>query len=161
MPDALYVSTGIEHDEKGDPGYTPKLARQMKQKRFRKMDTLLRECGRDFVDEWGDIGELEVGIIAFESTRLVIREAAERARAEGYKVGHLHLRLLNPLPVKPIEEFAARCRHILVPELNWSGQFTGWLRVNTDIRPHSLRKDDGVPFRPGEIFRQILMLAGK
>jgi len=161
MPGALYVSTGIEHDEKGDPGYTPQLARQMKQKRFRKMDTLLQDCGRDFVDVWGDEGELEVGVIAYGSTAMVVREAAERARAEGYKVGCMHVRLLNPLPVEPIEEFAARCRKILVPELNFSGQFTGWLRVNTDIRPHSLRKDEGVPFRPGEIFQQIIMLAGK
>jgi 2-oxoglutarate ferredoxin oxidoreductase subunit alpha len=161
MPGALYVNTGIEHDEKGDPGYTPQLARQMKQKRFRKMETLVRERGREFVDVWGAEGDLQVGIIGFGSTSMVIQEAAQRAVEEGYKVGHLHVRMLNPLPVDPIEEFGARCRHILVPELNYSGQFTGWLRINTDLKPHSLRKDDGVPFRPGEIFQQILFLAGK
>lgn len=160
IPGAQYVTTGIEHDEKGDPGYTPQLARQAKHKRFRKMETLLRDYGRDYVDAWGESGPLEVGIIAFGSTSMVVREAAERAIAEGYKVGHLHVRLLNPLPVEPIEEFAARCRQILVPELNYSGQFTGWLRVNTDIRPHSLCKDEGVPFRPNEIFEQIRILAG-
>lgn len=161
MPQATYVSTGIEHDEAGDPGYTPELARKMKQKRFRKMETLRRERGRDFVEEWGDSGDLEVGIVAFGSTQLVIREAAERARAEGYKVGHLHVRLLNPLPVEPIEEFAARCRQILVPELNFTGQFVGWLRVNTDLRPHSYCKDEGIPFRANELYQQIVMLAEK
>jgi len=161
MPGATYVTTGIEHDEKGDPGYTPQLARQMKHKRFRKLDTLLRERGREFVEVGGDSGDLEVGILAFGSTSMVVAEAVERAQAEGYKVGYMHVRLLNPLPVEPIEEFAARCRHILVPELNYSGQFAGWLRVNTDLKPHSLAKDEGVPFRPGEIFQQILLLAGK
>lgn len=161
MAQAAYVTTGIEHDEAGDPGYTPQLARKMKEKRFRKFETLLRERGDQFVRVWGDPDALEVGIIAFGSTELVIREAAERARAEGYKIGHLHVRLLNPLPVAPIEAFAARCRQVLVPELNFSGQFAGWLRVNTDLRPHSYRKDEGIPFRANEIFQQILLLTGK
>jgi 2-oxoglutarate ferredoxin oxidoreductase subunit alpha len=158
MAQAAYVSTGIEHDEAGDPGYTPQLARQMKEKRFRKLATLQRERGHEFVNVWGDEGELELGVIAFGSTELVIREALERARAEGYRVGQLHVRLLNPLPVEPIEAFAARCRRVLVPELNYSGQFAGWLRVNTDLRPHSYCKDEGVPFSANELFQQALRL---
>src|SRR5262249_36589450 len=63
MAQGAYVSTGIEHDETGDPGYTPQLARQMKQKRFRKFETLLRERGAEFVSVWGDPGDLEVGVI--------------------------------------------------------------------------------------------------
>jgi 2-oxoglutarate ferredoxin oxidoreductase subunit alpha len=90
MPHAAYVSTGIEHDESGDPGYTPELARQMKEKRFRKFATLLRERGSELTRLWGDEGELEVGIIAFGSTEGVIREATERAQAAGHRVGHLH-----------------------------------------------------------------------
>ena len=57
--------------------------------------------GDEFVRYWGDAGDVDVGIIAFGSTEGVIREASDRARAEGYKVSHLHLRMLNPLPVAP------------------------------------------------------------
>lgn len=161
MSKGVYVSTGIEHDESGDPGYTPELAMQMKRKRFRKLETLQRERAHEFVRTWGDGGDVEVGIIAFGSTEGVIREATERARAEGYRVGHLHLRLLNPLPVEQINAFAARCKQILVPELNFTGQFAGWLRVNTDIRFHPFHKDEGIPFIPNEIYQQIIRLAGK
>jgi 2-oxoglutarate ferredoxin oxidoreductase subunit alpha len=161
MAQGAYVSTGIEHDEEGHPGYTPELARQMKEKRFRKLETLRETRGREFVRAWGDPGDLEVGIIAFGSTEGVLREVTERARAEGYRVGHLHVRLLNPLPIEPIEEFAARCRRILVPELNFTGQFAGWLRANTEIRFHSYCKDEGLPFRPNELYAQILKLVGK
>lgn len=156
-----YVSTGIEHDEAGDPGYTPQLARMMKEKRFRKLEELRRERGREFVNLWGDPGDLEVGIIAFGSTEGVIHEAAARACAEGYQVGHLHVRLLNPLPVTPIQEFAARCRRILVPELNFTGQFAGWLRVHTEFKFHPYHKDEGIPFLPNEIYQQIVILAGQ
>jgi 2-oxoglutarate ferredoxin oxidoreductase subunit alpha len=161
MTKAAYTSTGIEHDEEGNPAYTPQNAVKMKRKRFRKFETLLRERADEFAREWGEPGEAEVGIIAFGSTEGVIREATERACAEGYKVAHLHLRLLNPLPVDPINAFAARCRSLLVAELNFSGQLANWLRVNTDLEFHAFHKDEGIPFIPNEIYQQIAMLAGK
>jgi 2-oxoglutarate ferredoxin oxidoreductase subunit alpha len=159
MAKGAYVATGIEHDEAGDPGYTPELSMKMKRKRFRKLTTLQREHAGAFVRYWGEPGEAEVGIIAFGSTEGVIREATERARSEGYRVAHLHVRMLNPLPVDAIQEFAARCKMILVPELNFTGQFAGWLRINTDIKFTSLRKDEGIPFIPNEIYQQITALA--
>ncbi|MGC8667573.1 MAG: 2-oxoacid:acceptor oxidoreductase subunit alpha [Chthonomonadales bacterium] len=159
MEKGAYTTTGIEHDEEGNPGYTPQLAAKMKAKRFRKLDTCNRERGRDFVHFWGEPGEAEVGIIAFGATEGVIREATERARAEGFRVAHLHLKMLNPLPVEIIEEFGARCRKILVPELNWSGQLANWLRVNTSLKLHKFHKDEGIPFIPNEIYQQIIALA--
>ncbi len=162
MEGGIYTNTGIEHDESGDPGYTPALAMKMKRKRYRKLDTLNRERAGDFVQTFGDdvdLGEVEVGIIAFGSTEGVIREATERARAEGYKVAHLHLRLINPLPSAIIEKFASSCRRILVPELNFTGQFAGWLRVNTEVRFTPYHKDEGVPFVTNEIYNQIVSLA--
>ena len=165
MPGGIYTSTGIEHDESGDPGYTPALAMKMKRKRYRKLDTLNNERATDFIRYFGDdvLGEgaanAEVGIIAFGSTEGVIREATERARAEGYRVAHMHLRLLNPLPVAQIEAFAARCKTVLVPELNFTGQFAGWLRVNTEIKFHPFHKDEGIPFIPNELYQEITALA--
>lgn len=159
MAGGAYVATGIEHDVCGNPGYTPQLARQMKAKRFRKLDTLQERESSRFVNLRGEPHLAEVGIISFGSTEGVIREATERARAEGYTVGHLHLRMLNPLPIAPIEAFAARCGRILVPELNYSGQLAGWLRVHTHFPIHPFHKDEGVPFRAEEIFRAITDLA--
>lgn len=159
MAGGIYTNTGIEHDEQGHPGYTPALAMKMKRKRFRKLDTILRERAHEFVRTFGDEGPVEVGVIAFGSTEGVIREATERARAEGYKVAHLHLRLLNPLPAAIIAEFAARCERLLVPELNFTGQFANWLRVNTDLKFDTYHKDEGIPFVANELYQQITALA--
>lgn len=164
MSKGIYTNTGIEHDEAGDPGYTPALAMKMKRKRFRKLEALNHDRAADFIQYFGDSvedDEIEVGIIAFGSTVGVIREATERARNEGYKIAHMHLSLLNPLPVDQLNAFAVRCRSILVPELNFTGQFAGWLRVNTDIRFHPYHKDEGVPFIPNELYQEITALAGK
>ncbi len=161
MRGGMYTCSGIEHDEMGDPAYSPENAGRMKDKRFRKFETLLREHGAEMVRHWGDEGAVDVGIIAFGSTEGVIREAAERAQGQGIRVGHLHLRLLNPLPVNVIEEFAARCRTILVPELNYSGQLAGWIRMHSSIAMTPFHKDEGVPFIPNDIYEQIVRLAGK
>ena len=40
-------------------------------------------------------------------------------------------------------------------------EFAGWLRVNTDLRFHPFHKDEGVPFLPNELYRQIVSLAGE
>jgi 2-oxoglutarate ferredoxin oxidoreductase subunit alpha len=154
-----YVSTGIEHDEYGDPGYTPKLAVEAKNKRFRKFDTLLKNFAGETAHYWGEEGQAEIGILAFGSTEGAIREATARAKADGYSIAHMQLRLINPLPVSDIEAFAKRCKKILVPELNYSGQFAGWLKVNTDIKFKSFHKDEGVPFTPNELYVQITSLA--
>lgn len=157
----MYTCSGIEHDEFGDPAYSPQNAARMKDKRFRKFATLLKEHGAEMVRHWGDEGAVDVGIIAFGSTEGVIREATERAQAEGIRIAHLHLRLLNPLPVDVINEFAARCRRILVPELNYSGQLAAWIRVNSCIPMETFHRDEGVPFIPSDIYGQIVRLAGK
>jgi 2-oxoglutarate ferredoxin oxidoreductase subunit alpha len=158
-PGGVYTSTGIEHDESGDPGYTPDIAVRMKQKRFRKLEALVAKHGRRLVREWGDKSQVDVGIIAFGSTEGVIREATEQARAEGISVAHLHLRLLQPFPVEPVEEFARRCKTLLVPEVNWSGQLANWIRVNTGLSFTKHHKDDGIPFLPSEILAEIRRLA--
>lgn len=158
-PGAVYTSTGIEHDEKGDPSYTPENAVHMKQKRFRKMESLLHRHGRRLVRLWGDTGEADVGIIAYGSLEGVVREATEAAQAKGIRVAHLHLRLLQPFPREPVLEFAGRCGSLLVPELTWSGQLANWIKVNTDLSVTSLRKDDGLPFLARDILEAIEDLA--
>ncbi|MCL5283576.1 MAG: 2-oxoacid:acceptor oxidoreductase subunit alpha [Armatimonadetes bacterium] len=158
MAGGAYVSTGIEHDELSNPGYDPDLAQRMKAKRFLKLETLAKSEGASYYRLWGVKGHAKVGIIAFGSTEGVLRESTERAREEGYKVAHLHCRLINPLPVEAIKEFAARCDKILIPELNWSGQFGHWVRANTNIEYRAFAKDVGLPFAPNEIYNQIIEL---
>ena len=158
-----YTATGIEHDEIGNPGYTPQLAKKMKDKRFRKLETLQKGPSSEYahVYEYAGEGLADVGIIAFGSTEGVLREAVERAEAEGITTAHLHLRLLAPLPVEQIEAFAAKCKKILVPELNYTGQLAGYLRANTNIQVTPYHKDMGIPFVARELFDQIRALASQ
>ena len=110
----------------------------------------MRDHGSDYAHYFGPgDGPIDVGVIAFGSTEGVIREAMASPSLAGYRVALLHLRLLSPLPVEQINQFAARCKSILVPELNYSGQLAALIRSQTRVDLHPYHKDEGIPFVAG------------
>jgi len=100
-----------------------------------------------------------VGIIGWGSTEGVIREAIQLAQQEGVKAAALYPKMLMPLPVKCMEEFASKVKRVLVPEKNFTGQFAAYLRSQTSIEPLSYAKDTGLPFDPEEIKEEIIRVA--
>ena len=46
-----------------------------------------------------------------------------KARAEGIRCAAMKVVMLSPLPVDAIARFCADCAEVLVPELNYEGQF--------------------------------------
>lgn len=159
MPGLAYTATGIEHNEYSDPTYTPENLQAMKSKRFRKLQTLGEEYAEHFVRIWGDPEGAEVGIIGWGSTEGVIREAMQLAQAEGVRCAALYPKILLPLPVKMIEEFASKVKQVLVPERNFTGEFASYLRAQTNVHPISYAKDTGLPFDPEEIMEEIIRVA--
>ncbi|GIV15331.1 MAG: pyruvate ferredoxin oxidoreductase [Armatimonadota bacterium] len=159
MPGLAYTATGIEHNEFGDPTYTPENLQAMKSKRFRKLQHLGEQYAEQFVRIWGDPEGAEVGIIGWGSTEGVIREAMQLAEREGVKAAALYPKMLMPLPVKIIEEFASKVKKVLVPEKNFTGEFAAYLRSQTNIHPISYAKDTGLPFDPEEVKDEIIRIA--
>jgi 2-oxoglutarate ferredoxin oxidoreductase subunit alpha len=99
----------------------------------------------------GDEGDLLV--VGWGSTFGAIRTAVDRARAEGMRVGHAHLRHLNPLPRNTIEVLQ-RHRRVLVPEMNL-GQLVRILRSESLVDCISLPKIQGQAFKTSEIYDAI------
>ena len=66
-----YVATGIEHDETAKPGYTPALHTTMTHKRYKKLQSVVKESN-DLVKYYGHEAP-EIGIIGWGSTEGVIR----------------------------------------------------------------------------------------
>ena len=159
MPGKAYTATGIEHNEFSDPTYTPENLQAMKAKRFRKLQHLGEHYGEQFVRIWGDPDGAEVGVIGWGSTEGVIREAIQLAQKEGVKAAALYPKMLLPLPVKTIEEFANKVGRVLVPEKNFTGQFAAYLRAQTGIEALSYARDTGLPFDPEEVKEEIIRVA--
>ncbi len=142
-----YVSTGIEHDEAGNPHYEPELHEAMMAKRFRKLEPLARE-GRITIT---GSEQADVGLLGWGSTEGAAQEAAQICLDRGLKVSTCYPRTLAPLPVGRIAEWARGMDRIVVPELNVTGQFARLVRSDVGIEVSSLRKASGLPFTAQQI----------
>ncbi len=147
-----YIATGLEHNESSNPNFTPENRVKHCDKRFKKLETLVKNYHAPELQ--GD-GNADVGVISFGSTMGVSREAVALARAEGLKVKALHPRLIWPMQVEHIKAFAATCKTILVPECNAQGQLAELMRGVTGINPVSYRLYDGLPFSPQQLLAKI------
>ena len=84
----------------------------------------------------------------------VARTAALRPqRDRGRRIGHVHLRHLNPLP-KNLGDVLKRYRRVLVPELNM-GQLHWLLRAKYLVDTISYPKVQGKPFKQDELEAKI------
>ena len=151
-PNAMHIATGLEHNEAGMPSYTGENHEIMQAKRFRKLKTVVNDMPPAEVD--GE-GEADVGVIAWGSTIGVVREALQRLRVEGYKVKGFYPKLLHPLPVQQFEDFGAKCKRIMLPEVNFQGQLAHFVRAETTLRPESYTICGGLPFTPEMIVNKV------
>lgn len=148
----VYTATGLEHNQHGHPDYEPEDHVAMMKKRYRKLDTAMRELPQP--ERYGD-EDATVGLIGWGSTEGAIQEAVDRARSRGYKVASLHLRVLSPLPDEALHTFMTSVRTLLVPECNYSGQLANLLGAKYSVQPIRVNKFGGIPFTAGEILRAI------
>ncbi len=153
-----YVAQGLEHDEYGAPSYDPENHFQMTAKRFRK----LQNNSDDLVmfERYG-AQHAKTGIIGWGSTEGAAREALERLTTEGYEIEALYPKILNPLPNKAIMDFIKGKESIIVPEVNYTGQFASLLREKYKAEVTSFNICGGIPFTAGEIYNKVKDLCEK
>lgn len=121
-----YVATGLEHNESGRPRSDPANHRQMTEKRFSKLE-LARKSAPP-AHYYGD-QDSDVGILCWGSSWGTVVEAIDQAAAKGLKVAAMAPRMVWPLVDDQIKPFIESKRVVLVPEMNYSGQFAQLLRA--------------------------------
>lgn len=148
-----HVATGIEHDEYGHPTYTPENHLAMSKKRWGKLEPLANGAARH-----ASYGEErpEVAVIGFGSTFGAVREAINRARAEGSSVGAFFPRVLTPFPAEQTAAFASGAKRVIVPEINHTGQLARLVRSECQLDVESHAKCDGLPFAADDIYDLIM-----
>jgi 2-oxoglutarate ferredoxin oxidoreductase subunit alpha len=97
-------------------------------------------------------------IVAWGSTHGAITAAVRAQREKGHKIGHVHLRHLNPLAPN-LGEVIARYKRVLVPELNM-GQLLWVLRAKYLVDAVGLNKIQGRPFKQAELEQKIEEMLG-
>jgi len=153
--DLRYMGTGLEHDETGAPNYTPENHEAMSAKRFRKLKALGERITQQPIEEYEPEGT-EVGIVGWGSTYGAIQECVEMLKErDGINVAHLHPRVLSPLNEWRIRRFLGPLKKIVVPEENFTGQYSHFLKAKFGIRPIEVHKCQGIPFTSEEIYDAV------
>ncbi len=158
-PGTYYTAEGLEHLESGVPDYSPETHRAMMEKRYRKVETARADLRTwDVVNQWGD-PEAEIGILGWGSTQGAVREAMARVEQQGVRVAALFPKLILPMPDVEIRQFLKGKWAIIVPELNYTGQFAKVIEHRYNVEVIRFNKYEGLPFTAGEIEQKILEVA--
>jgi 2-oxoglutarate ferredoxin oxidoreductase subunit alpha len=155
---------GLEHrvgglekqDGAGNISYDPLNHERMVTLRAAKVDAVVADVP-DVVPTGDPEGELL--LVGWGSTCGAISAALAAQRAKGRRVGHVHLRHLNPLPGN-LGEVVRRYRRVLVPELNM-GQLLFVLRAKYLVDAVGYPKVQGKPFKQAELEAKIDEILGR
>jgi 2-oxoglutarate ferredoxin oxidoreductase subunit alpha len=157
-PWAIPGTPGLEHrvgglekqDVTGNVNYEPLNHEKMVRLRAAKVEAIVQDVP-DVVPAGDPDGDLL--IIGWGSTYGAITAALKARRAEGARIGHVHLRHLNPLPAN-LGEVMQRYQKVLVPEMNM-GQLVMVLRAKYLVDAEGYNKIQGQPFKQSEIEAKI------
>ena len=97
-------------------------------------------------------------LVSWGGTYGAVRSAAEKLVDDGKKVGHMHMRWMNPMPAN-VEEILGKFKKILVCELNL-GQLKYLLQGNYRVETIGLNKVQGKPFKISEVVEKAHEVLG-
>ena len=162
-PWAIPGTPGLEHrigglekqDVTGNINYEPLNHENMVRIRAAKIQAITQDIPPAVPagDQEGDLL-----IVSWGSTFGAITQSVKTHRGKGRKIGHLHLRHLNPFP-ENLGEVLKRYKKILVPELNM-GQLSWMLRAKFLVDAIGLNKIQGRPFKQNELDQKIEEVLG-
>ena len=157
-PWAVPGTPGLEHrigglekqDGSGNVNYEPLNHEHMVHIRAAKVEAIVQDVP-DVVPVGDPEGDLL--LVGWGSTYGAITAALRAERAKGRKIGHVHLRHLNPLP-KNLGAVLKNYKKVVVPEMNL-GQLVLVLRAKYLVDAIGYNKVQGKPFKQSEIENKI------
>ena len=142
-----YVANGSEHDDMGDTTHLAERHVQMTERRFGKIK-LLEE------DEYEtDQAENSIVVMPWGGSKGPAQEAYHQLKENGVPVSWYYTMYLNPLPPKMLEELKKKDL-VIVPELNYQGQFSSILR-SMGVKAESITQYTGLPFKARTLVEKI------
>ena len=148
-----YTANGSEHDEQGDTTHLGKWHVQMTKRRFNKLKLL----ENDIYESENE--DAEILIVPWGGSKGPAREAYDQLVADGENVGWAYSMFVHPMPPNMIKLLLSK-KLIIVPELNYMGQFASYLRT-MKINAEPITQYTGLPFRKSILANNIKELISK
>lgn len=153
LSDALVKLDSDEHDEEGKITEDPALRVRMVDKRLRKGALLRGEAVPPTF--YGDPDAPAV-ILCWGSTKMIVKEAAERLAAEGIRAAALHFGQVWPLTEGMVAPHRLEGKKRICVEGNAGGQFAGLLKRELGLdADHRVLKYDGDCFTVEALCRSL------
>jgi 2-oxoglutarate ferredoxin oxidoreductase subunit alpha len=155
--------TGDEHNETGHISEEPLNRRLMMEKRMKKLDLVEKEVpAEDKLKFFGDPNSENV-VVSWGSPKGAIIESIDLLKQEGFSLGFVQMRLLNPLPAEEVTKVLAGKKRIIDIEDNYLGQLGGVIKEKTGIAPNfHILKYTGRPMTTTEVHAALKkILTGK
>jgi len=143
-----YVANGSEHDGMGDTTHLPERHVQMTNRRFSKLKLLENESYESVNPQFN------ICIMPWGGSKGPALEAYEKLIESGEKISWLYTMFLNPLPTELLQLLKDK-ELVLVPELNYMGQFSSILRTY-GVRAESITQFTGLPFKVRDLCSRIV-----
>ena len=142
-----YVANGSEHDDMGDTTHLPERHVQMTERRFGKLKLLEED------DYEVDKPEESIVLMTWGGSKGSALEAYNQLKEQGVPVGWRYTMFLNPLPPKLLEELKQK-ELVIVPELNYQGQFASILR-SQGVKAEAITQYTGLPFKVRYLVEEV------
>jgi 2-oxoglutarate/2-oxoacid ferredoxin oxidoreductase subunit alpha len=147
-----YHFTGLHHGATGHPTEDADTCNALMNRLFKKVENHTDELE---LNEEYMLEDAEILIIAYGSVSLGAKEAVNRLRKEGIKVGMFRPKTIWPSPEKRLNELVNKFEKVLVAELNM-GQYSQEIeRVSGRRDFDKLLKANGRPLSPLEIIEKV------
>ncbi len=145
--------TGLTHDERGYPNFTPEVHDRLT---HRLVDKIRLNADDIVMYEEYMLEDAETVVVSFGSTSRSARHAVTLARESGIKAGLLRLITLWPFPETRIEELLATgtVKQFVVPEINL-GQMRREVERLTDLPVKRVNHAGGVMITPNTIIEAM------
>ncbi|GIX40634.1 MAG: 2-oxoglutarate ferredoxin oxidoreductase subunit alpha [Leptospiraceae bacterium] len=137
---------GLEKNEEGNISYDPDNHNKMVHLRNEKIQRIVQDIPD--VELFGK-QEGDLLVVSWGSTFGSVREAVETLYSEGFSIGHVHLKYINPFP-KNLETILKSFNKIIVPEINL-GQLAMLLRAKYLVPAEPYNQVRGRPFPVSEL----------
>ncbi len=154
---AIFKVTGAEHDERGFVSTDPAIRKAQVEKRFRKMETYLKEDGKA-PKVYGTPTGKPV-LVGWGSTRPVLLDAQARLRAQGIDAAVVHFSYLWPFNTAAAKPVLEKASVVIGVEQNFTGQFANMIQTYCLLPVKRIVKFNGLPIYPFDIthgVREIL-----
>jgi|TARA_B100001750_G_C15500040_1_gene596588 2-oxoglutarate ferredoxin oxidoreductase subunit alpha len=142
-----YVANGSEHDAMGDTTHLPTRHIQMTERRFSKLELL-----NDGTFE-SDNTSADIAIMPWGGSKGPARDAYNALRESDIDIGWYYTMYIHPMPAQMLEELKKKDL-VIVPELNYMGQFSSVLR-GEGVNAVSITQYTGLPFKVRDLVKNV------